>query len=299
MWTKQNITEQIGKTVIVTGANAGLGYETALGLYEAGADVVLACRSQKSADDAVASIIESGGKGTLQTAILDLSSLEAVKQFAEDFKNRHQKLDVLINNAGIMTPPPALTADGYESQFGVNFLGHFALTGYLYPLLQATPNSRIVTLSSLAYTVAAIDFDNLKLEKPYDAGREYFQSKLANMVFTVELQRRITAKGDHVLSLGAHPGVAHSTISRHMDQEVYDAALEKMGPLMETAQGALPTLYAAASDNVEECGFYGPDGPDGLRGYPTKITILDHALDRNLGKKLWETAEEITGIVYP
>lgn len=299
MWTKQNIKAQNGKTVIVTGANAGLGYETALGLYEAGADVVLACRSQKTASEAIASITKSGGKGSLKTAILDLSSLESVKQFAEDFKNNYQKLDVLINNAGIMTPPAALTADGYESQFGVNFLGHFALTGYLYPLLQTTPDSRIVTLSSLAYTVATIDFDNLKLEKPYDAHREYFQSKLANMVFTVELQRRISAHGDQILSLGAHPGVAHSTISRHMDQDVYDAALEKMGPLMETAQGALPTLYAAVAENVEETGFYGPDEPDGLRGYPTKITILDNALDKELGKKLWETAEEMTGLVFP
>lgn len=299
MWTKQNIKAQNGKTVIVTGANAGLGYETALGLYEAGADVVLACRSQKTASEAVASITKSGGKGSLKTAILDLSSLDSVKQFAVDFKNNYQKLDVLINNAGIMTPPAALTADGYESQFGVNFLGHFALTGYLYPLLQTTPDSRIVTLSSLAYTVATIDFDNLKLEKPYDAHREYFQSKLANMVFTVELQRRISAHGDQILSLGAHPGVAHSTISRHMDQDVYDAALEKMGPLMETAQGALPTLYAAVAENVEETGFYGPDEPDGLRGYPTKITILDNALDKELGKKLWETAEEMTGLVFP
>jgi NAD(P)-dependent dehydrogenase (short-subunit alcohol dehydrogenase family) len=198
-----------------------------------------------------------------------------------------------------MTPPQAFTADGYESQFGVNFLGHFALTGHLYPLIKKTKDSRIVTVTSLAYTQGNIDFDNLRSEKSYDAFREYCQSKLADLLFTIELQRRITAKGDGVLSLASHPGVTKTELGRHMSAEAIAVAVERLGPLMETEQGALPSLYAAVSKQVEGGKFYGPDADGGLRGYPAVTSILENALDKIAAKKLWEMAEAATGIVFP
>ena len=164
MWTKNNIPDQSGKTIIVTGANAGIGYETALALYQAGAHVILACRSHEKAEETLNKIKEQAGKGSLETGILDLSSLASVKHFAEDFLQNHQQLDVLINNAGVMIPPASKTTEGWELQFGVNFIGHFALTGLLYALIKSTPKSRIVTVSSMAYVHGKIDFDNLKSE---------------------------------------------------------------------------------------------------------------------------------------
>lgn len=299
MWTKNNIPDLSGKTAIVTGANAGIGFETALGLYEAGAHVVLACRSSKNADQALAKIQATGGKGTLETGVLELSSLTSVKQFADTFLQNHMQLDVLINNAGVMTPPASKTAEGYELQFGVNFLGHFALTGHMYPLLNATSGSRIVTLSSLAYLNGAIEFDNLKSEKDYDAMREYCQSKLADLLFSVELQRRITATGGQTTSLGSHPGATMTELIRHMSEAEFNTALERFGTLMDAAQGALSTLYAAVADEATGGDFYAPDQDGGIRGYPTKAAIAPIALDEAVAQRLWGLAEEVTGIHYP
>ena len=201
MWTKENIPNQEGRIVIVTGANVGIGYETALTLYEKGAHVVLACRDIEKADQAAEKMKSTDSKGAVEVLQLDLSDLDNVKQAAEAFKAKYNRLDLLINNAGVMVPPASKTAQGFELQFGTNVLGHYALTGYLYPLLQATENSRIVTVSSLVYRLGVMDYGNLKLEKDYDPNREYAQSKLANLFFTLELQRLIDAKGDTVLSL--------------------------------------------------------------------------------------------------
>ncbi|WP_375417581.1 SDR family NAD(P)-dependent oxidoreductase [uncultured Hymenobacter sp.] len=173
MRTRENIPDQTGKTVIVTGANVGLGFETALALYEAGAHVVLACRNQRKAAEARTAILAQPGSGTLETGVLDLVDLRSVEHFATSFRQRHAQLLILVNNAGVATPPAAKTAEGYELQFSVNFLGHFAPTGRLYPVLQATSGARIVTLSSMGYQCAAIDFDNLKPEKGYVPLREY------------------------------------------------------------------------------------------------------------------------------
>ncbi len=210
MWTKANMPDQTGKKVIVTGANTGVGFETALALYEAGAHVVLACRDAQKATDAIARIQAQPGKGTLEKGILDLADLDAVKRFAETFLSGHKQLHILINNAGVMTagenaPQAPKTAQGFELQFGVNFLGHFALTGYLYPLLRATSGARIVTLSSMASIRGVIDFDNLRAEKDLDPMREYAQSKLADTLLALELHRRIRGKGDNVLSIAAQP----------------------------------------------------------------------------------------------
>ncbi|WP_299585052.1 oxidoreductase [Mucilaginibacter sp.] len=299
MWTKNNMPGQTGKTALITGANTGIGFETALALYEAGAHVVLACRNFDSAQLALAKIAEQKGTGTLEIALIDLSSLKSVKQFAEAFTEKHQQLHLLINNAGVMIPPASKTAEGYELQFGVNFLGHFALTGYLYPLLNATPGSRIITLSSMAYLHGVIDFDNLKAEKDYDPMREYCQSKLADLIFSIELQRRITARNDQTISVAAQPGANKTELSRHMSEAAFTAAVERLGPLMDPWQGALPSLYAAVSPDVRGGEFYGPDQDGGYRGYPALAAVTPNALDEAVAKKLWSVAEEATGVRFP
>ena len=206
MWTTNKIPDQTGKTVIITGANVGIGFETALALYRSGANVVITCRDTQKAKETIEKLQKTNGKGQLESAILDLSDLDSVKHFAEEFIQKHNQLHILINNAGVSMPPESKTKQGYELQFGVNFLGHFALTGLLYPLLKSTANSRIVTVSSNGYQTAVIDFDNLKSEINYEPLREYRQSKLADLIFSVELHRRITANGDKVLSIAAQPG---------------------------------------------------------------------------------------------
>ncbi len=298
MWTKEDIPDQTGKTILITGANTGLGFETALALYQAGAHVVLACRNLKNAEDALIKLHEPNGKGTLETGVLDLSDLSSVKQFAETFLQKHKQLDVLINNAGVAMPPASKTAQGYELQFGVNFLGHFALTGRLYPLLKATPDARIVTLSSNGYQGSVIDFDNLKSEVSYDAIREYRQSKLANLMFSVELQRRITAKGDQVLSIAAQPGANKTDLTRYLSEAAIAAGVERLGEFMEPWQGALSSLYAAVSNEASGGNMYEPD-EGGYRGYPTLATIQENALDETVAKKLWGLAEQVTGVFYP
>nr|WP_322624052.1 oxidoreductase [uncultured Flavobacterium sp.] len=297
MWTKENIPNQEGRIVIVTGANVGIGYETALTLYEKGAHVVLACRDIEKADQAAEKMKSTDSKGAVEVLQLDLSDLDNVKQAAEAFKAKYNRLDLLINNAGVMVPPASKTAQGFELQFGTNVLGHYALTGYLYPLLQATENSRIVTVSSLVYRLGVMDYGNLKLEKDYDPNREYAQSKLANLFFTLELQRLIDAKGDTVLSTASHPGVTHTNLARNISQEQFDNIKEVYGELMEPWQGALPSLYAAVAD-VAGGDFIGPDKDGGLRGYPAKAEILPLAQDGAEARKLWQYAEEVTGVKF-
>ena len=299
MWTKKNISDQAGKTAIVTGANTGIGFETALVLFEAGAHVVLACRSEPNARDAEARLRAQDGKGSLEIAILNLANLNAIHDFAKAFTQRHGRLDILINNAGVMTPPASKTDDGFELQFGVNFLGHYALTGHLYPLLNATPGARVVTVSSMAYLRGKIDFDNLRSEHSYDAFREYAQSKLANILFAIELQRRIEAAGDQVISVAAQPGANKTDLSRFMTQAEYNAAIERIGELMDPWQGALPSLYAAVAEDVRGGDFYSPDEPGGYRGYPAKAAIEPHGLDEMVAHRLWAWAEDTTKVVYP
>lgn len=299
MWTKNNIGDQTGKTAIVTGANTGIGYETALALFEAGAHVVLACRSERNAQEARARLQSQGGKGSLETATLDLANLHAIHAFSKVFIQNHNQLDILINNAGVMTPPASKTDDGFELQFGVNFLGHYALTGHLYPLLNATLGARVVTVSSMAYLHGEIDFDNLHSEHSYDASREYAQSKLANILFAVELQRRIAAAGGQVISVAAQPGANKTDLSRFMTEADYNAAVDRIGELMDPWQGALPSLYAAVAGDVKGGDFYSPDVPGGYRGYPAKLAIEPHGSDEVVAGRLWEWAGESSKVDYP
>ena len=293
-WIDQNLPSQDGKTILITGGNSGIGYYAALALAKAGAHVVIAGRSPDRIEQANKSIEAEGVAGHVEAGIVDLASLASVKQFSEQFRISHPKLDVLINNAGVMMPPEGKTKDGFESQFGVNFVGHFALTGLLYNQLQTIAGSRIVTLSSIAHRGASIDFDNLRLEKPYDAKREYYQSKLANLLFTLELSRRIDAKGDDVLSVACHPGFTKTELQRHIDP----AILQGM-TFMETWQGALPTLLAAIGPDVKQGDYYGPDGPGELGGFPAIGEIDASALDAKSAQKLWEVGQDVTGIAFP
>lgn len=259
MWTKQNIPDQSGKTVIVTGANTGIGYETALALYETGANVVVACRDEAKAKQAIDKMQLPCGKGSLDIGILNLANLAKVKKFADDFKSKHQQLDLLINNAGVMMPPASKTDDGFELQFGVNFIGHFALTAYLYLLLKKSKNGRVVTVSSGASTYAKeVDFDNLKLEKPYDANREYAVSKLAELQFAFELDRRLKAIGSNLISTAAHPGVVYTDLQRHIPEEELKVAWKNFSVVSEPWQGALPSLFVATSETVKGGDYYGP-----------------------------------------
>jgi len=288
-----------GKTAIVTGANTGLGFETALALYQAGAHVVLVCRSHQKAVATLARLQKQSGAGTLEPAVLDLSNLSTINQFADAWLQTHDQLHLLINNAGVATPPAAKTAEGYELQFGVNFLGHFALTGRLYSLLRATTGSRIVTLSSNGYQGARIAFDNLKSEVSYDPLREYRQSKLANLLFSVELDRRIREKGDAVVSVAVQPGANKTELTRHLSAEDVAIGVQRLGEFMEPWQGALSILYAAVSPAVSGGHLYGPDQEGGFRGYPGEAVIAPNALDEAVARQLWQVAEQITGVPFP
>lgn len=298
MWTKKDMPLQTGKIVIVTGANTGIGYETALVFFEAGAHVVLACRNADNAQQAMDRLQASGGKGSLEIMLLDLSDLSAVAEFATAFKNKHKTLHLLINNAGVMLTPELKTKEGYELQFGVNYIGHFALTAHLYPLLKATAGSRVVTLSSMAYLHGHIDFDNLRSERDYEPVRAYSQSKLADLIFSIELQHRIDRAGDDVLSIAAQPGANKTDLARHMSPEDYNAALERIGELMDPWQGALPSLYAAVSADAQGGKLYGPDQDGGYRGYPAEAEITANALDKEVTQKLWAFAEQATGLKF-
>lgn len=299
MWTKNNIKSLAGKTAIVTGANSGIGFQTAMALFQHKCHVVVAGRNLDAVEKAIAEMKKQSGSGSLEAGLIDLASLESVKVFAENFKANHDTLDILVNNAAVMLPPPGRTVEGFELQFGVNFLGHFALTGWLYPVLRSTAGARVVNLTSLAYTIGEIDFDNFRLEKEYDASREYNQSKLANMMFTLELQNRINEAGDDMFSLAANPGVAQTNLTRYMSREAIDAAIQQFGELMTPEQGALSALYAAVADDVAKGGFYSPDQDGGMRGYPASAAIQSPATDKSTAVRLWRFAEEVTGIKYP
>ncbi|MCR9253744.1 MAG: oxidoreductase [bacterium] len=283
----------LGKVAIVTGSNTGIGFEVALDLYQKGAKVYVACRNEEKAQAAIERMKQTGGSGGLVFGHLDLSSLDAVKQFANEVLSEESRLDYLVNNAGIMIPPPSKTADGYEIQFGVNFIGHFALTGHLFSLLKETKGSRVVTVSSIAHRNSVIDFDNFRLEKEYNHWREYGQSKLADIIFALELDKRLKSSGSHILSLAAHPGFSKTDLQKYMDKDML-ASLE----LMTAKDGAQPILAACLREDAEGGQYWGPDGPNEQKGKPALAKIDEAALDEELNTRLWDWAEEVTGVVF-
>lgn len=292
-WGVGDVPDQAGKVAVVTGASSGLGLETALQLARRGALVVMACRDLGRGPVAVAAIGASGGSANVEVATLNLGDLDSVREFSAWFYSRFERLDLLVNNAGVMVPPASTTVDGFELQFGTNHLGHFALTARLMDLLRASAASRVVTVSSLAHRWGVICFEDLQWEsRPYRASAAYAQSKLANLLFCLELQRRINNAGIEMLSVAAHPGYSRTGILRH------SRVLKIWNPLFATAasQGTLPTLFAATSPDAEPGGYYGPDRWGQLRGHPTRVNLSAAARDRETAERLWQVSEELTGL---
>jgi NAD(P)-dependent dehydrogenase (short-subunit alcohol dehydrogenase family) len=297
-WTTANIPNQSGRTAIVTGANTGLGLETAKALAAKGAHVVLAVRNLEKGEAAVEWISRSVPNADLELQRLDLGSLKSVREAADEIRAGHDTIDLLINNAGVMTPPKETTADGFELQFGTNHLGHFALTGLLLDRLLPVAGSRIVTVSSIGHRFSrGIRFDDLQWERSYNRLQAYGQSKLANLLFTYELQRRLV--GQHTAALAAHPGGSDTELARHLPRAA-QRAVPFLRPLFqEAAMGALPTLRAATDPGALGGQYYGPDGLGEQKGHPKLVTSNERSYDIELQRRLWSVSEELTGVTYP
>jgi NAD(P)-dependent dehydrogenase (short-subunit alcohol dehydrogenase family) len=291
-WTHDDIPDQSDKIAIVTGANTGIGYETARALAKKGVRVILACRSREKGEAAVARIAAEQPQSRADFAALDLADLDSVRALAESFVEQNNRLDLLINNAGVMMCPESKTEQGYELQFGVNHLGHFALTALLLPLLRATPNARVVTVSSQAHRSGKMTFDDLNFTKRgYDAMGAYAQSKLANLLFTLELQRKLDTAGDDTVAVAAHPGWTSTDLQRHTWWARMLNPLFSMSP----DKGALPTLRAATALDVKGGEYYGPQGFQEMRGYPVRVGTTDAAQSIGDAARLWTVSEEMIG----
>ncbi|MGA5317553.1 SDR family NAD(P)-dependent oxidoreductase [Streptomyces pseudogriseolus] len=294
-WDERNIPDQHGRVAIVTGANTGLGFETARMLAERGARVVLAVRDVEKGKQAAARIA-----GDVGVQALDLASLDSIRSAAADLRALHPRIDLLINNAGVMYPPKRTTADGFELQFGTNHLGHFALTGLLLDRLLDVPGSRVVTVSSVGHRIrAAIRFDDLHWERSYSRVGAYGQSKLANLMFTYELQRRLARHGTTVAA-AAHPGVSNTELLRN-SPAAFRLPITWLAPLItqSATMGALPTLRAATSPDVRGGQYYGPSGFQEVRGHPTLVRSSRDSHDRGVQQRLWTVSEELTGVTFP
>lgn len=300
-WTAADIPSQRGRRAIVTGANSGIGWHTALELARKGAEVILAARSMDKANDAAARIRKFVTTASLIPAVLDLADLRSIRAFAAVFSG--SPLDLLINNAGVMAiPTRELTVDGFERQFGTNYLGPFALTALLLPSIRPQPGSRVVTVSSSAATWGKIDFDNLQSERRYrPMFQAYAQSKLADSVFSAELQRRLTSVRSPILSTAAHPGYALTNLQTSGPGTNVGIGIRIMETILKpllsqnAAHGALPTLYAAVATEAVPGGYYGPNGVFELKGYPVTVPIPKAAQDPEIGKRLWQESERLTG----
>jgi NAD(P)-dependent dehydrogenase (short-subunit alcohol dehydrogenase family) len=302
-WTAAQMPELSGKYVIVTGASSGIGFEAAQALAAKGAEIVLAVRDLARGEACAARIRSLHRDAKLSVSALDLASLVSIKDFAERISDTMPRIDVLLNNAGLgLQDKRATTFDGFERQFGTNHLGHFALTGRLIPALLRAPSPRVVTIASIAHRRAAIALDDLQTERPYSGRRAYGQSKLANLMFALELDRRARAEQSRLVSVAAHPGVATTGF----------VAATQMPPLMaklgqfaisvfgqDAADGALPGLYAATMAGVQGGQYWGPDGFMEIRGAPALAKLAPQAQDRTVWSKLWASSEALTGVSYP
>jgi NAD(P)-dependent dehydrogenase (short-subunit alcohol dehydrogenase family) len=287
---------------IVTGSNTGLGYDTARVLAARGARVVMAVRDTAKGDAAAARIRELSKGAEVTVHELDLGSLASVRAAAAELAAAHPRIDLLINNAGVMYPPKQNTADGFELQFGTNHLGHFALTGLLLKNLLGADGSRVVAVASIAHNIRAkIDFADLQWEtRRYDRVASYGQSKLANLMFTYDLQRRLAAAKAKTIAVAAHPGVAATELVRHVPGAGLPGVSWLSGRLLNTSElGALPTLRAATDPAVRGGQYYGPDGFRELRGYPKLVTSNAQSHDTAAQERLWTVSEELTGVTYP
>jgi len=297
-WSIASVPTQNGRIAIVSGANAGLGYEVALALASKGCCVVLACRNLGNAQAAKERMVALHPQAQVECAVLDLCDLASVKAFAREFASSHNRLDLLINNAGIMMPPFSLSKDGFESQLAANYLGHFALTGHLLALLNQTQGARVVSLSSLAHRWSGILFDDMNFAKGYNARTAYGQSKLACLMFAYELQRRLEKAGQTTLSVAAHPGVSATSLFRHMPGIV--GFLNPLTALVfqSAAGGALPTLYAALGADIQGGDYCGPRSMGEMRGDPVKVGSNRRSRSLEVAARLWQESQKMTGVAY-
>lgn len=299
-WTAQDIPEQAGRVAVITGANTGLGYETAAALADHGARVVLAVRNLDKGKDAAERIAAKSPGADVTLQELDLTSLDSVRAAAEQLKSEYDRIDLLINNAGVMWTPKSTTKDGFELQFGTNHLGHFAFTGLLLERLLPVAGSRVVTVSSTGHRILAdIHFDDLQWERNYNRVAAYGQAKLANLLFTYELQRRLAPHGT-TIAVAAHPGGSRTELTRNLPPLLERVITPLLNPLMQdAAAGALPTLRAATDPGVLGGQYYGPDGFGEVRGYPKLVGSSEKSHDVDVQRRLWEVSEELTGVTYP
>ena len=298
-WTTADIPDQTGRVAVITGANTGLGYETARALAERGGHVVLAVRNLEKGKDAVARITAASPRADVALQELDLTSLDSIRAAARQLRSDHDRIDLLVNNAGVMYTPKSTTKDGFELQFGTNHLGHFAFTGLLLDKLLPVAGSRIVTVSSIGHRIRAdIHFDDLQWERSYNRVSAYGQAKLANLLFTYELQRRLAPHGT-TIAAAAHPGGSNTELIRNLPR-LAAAVYPVLEPLFQdSAMGALPSLRAATDPGVLGGQYYGPDGFAQTRGYPKLVSSSRKSHDVDLQRRLWAVSEELTGVVYP
>ena len=290
---------QAGKIAIVTGANDGIGFETTLGLVEKGAKLIMACRNPKKAEIAMENIIEKFPDADLTYIQLDLSSLNSVKSFVSEFKKKHQKLDLLINNAGIMVPPFSKTEDGFESQMGVNYFSHFLLTGLLMTELNAADSARVISLSSIAHKPGKINFENLNSEQKYSKMGAYSQSKLACLMFAYELDRKLRASGSKVISVAVHPGASPTNLMQHLPAFANKVLIPLVKGLFNTPQSAaMPTLMAAMDPLVKGGDYFGPKGFAEMSGEPALAKSKPHSHDEVIADKLWVTSESLVDFKF-
>lgn len=295
-FTARDVPDQHGRTALVTGANTGLGYWTAVHLAKAGARVVIGSRSTVKGAEALRRLRQEVPECEADVLQLDLSSLAGVKDAAGRLRESENQLDLLVNNAGVMMPPYGTTVDGFETQLGVNHLAHFALTGHLLPLLAAAPTARVVSVASLAHRDAEIFFDDLQAEQSYSAQARYGQSKLANLLFTFELDRRMRASGTSMRALAAHPGIARTELTRHFSGPVR-LLLPLLGLVLNSAeQGSWPSLMAATSPDVDGGDYVGPTRFGEMSGPAGPAASSAAANDEDVQRRLWDVSVELTGI---
>lgn len=294
-WSIDEVTSQLGKIAIVTGANSGIGFEVTIGLVKKGFEVIMACRNIQKAEDAKNKILRIHPKAKINFIKVDTNSLKEVRKFADEFLKKYKNLHLLINNAGIMMSPYEMTKDGFENQFATNYIGHFALTGLLLPILTSTRDSRIISLTSLSYKWSEILFDDFQFEKAYSKTKAYGQSKRACLIFAFELQRRLSAAKFETISVVAHPGLCKTNLDQY-----YPALIRPLGNLFlqPAAKGALPILYAALDKNLKGGEFIGPDGFQQMRGFPKIIESDEYSRNKEVAKRLWNETEKMTNVFY-
>ncbi|MEV0456546.1 SDR family NAD(P)-dependent oxidoreductase [Catellatospora methionotrophica] len=299
-WTAADVPDQTGRVAVITGANTGIGFEAAKVLAARGATVVLACRNPDRAGDALARLTASNAVARVEFLRLDLTSLASVREAAAELRARHSEIDLLINNAGVMWTPRSTTADGFELQFGTNHLGHFAFTGLVLDRLLPVTGSRVVTVSSVGHRTGRIDFDDLQSERKYGRHRAYGASKLANLMFTYELQRRLEVAGANTVALAAHPGGAGTELVRNAPR-----LIRRLYPLFEplvtqsAERGALPTLRAATDPVTRGGEYYGPDGIGEVKGFPKRVGSSARSHDKLVQRRLWQESLQLTGVTFP